>query len=71
MKDKIAYNKGWNDAVRSMAVAESNGSLSAWFTKINKAFKAVKRTCYHRGVFDAIQAHQETLAEKLAKEIAV
>ena len=66
MKDKIAYNKGWNDAVRSMAVAESNGSLSDWFTKINKAFKAVKRTHYHRGVFAAIQAYQEKMAEEIA-----
>jgi len=71
MKDKIAYNKGWNDAVRSIAKAKSNESLSAWFTKINNAFKAVKRTHYHRGVFDAMQAYQETLAEEMAEEIAV
>lgn len=66
MKDKIAFNKGWNDAVRSMALAESNGNLSAWYTKINNAFKTVKRTHYHRGVFAAMQAYQEKMAEEIA-----
>ena len=66
MPNEIAYNKGWNDAVRGMANAKASGTLSEYFAKINNASVKIRMTYYFQGVFAAIQEYQESvLAEEM------
>ena len=61
MPNEIAYNKGWNDAVRGMADAKASGTLHEYFAKINKASAKIRMTHYFKGVFAAIREYQESV----------
>ena len=65
MPNEIAYNKGWNDAVRGMAAAEVTETIHEYFAKINRASATIRITPYFKGVFDCIREYQELLAEKM------